>query len=116
MSSSSSSKKAQGEAIHLEGLPGSDLVRLGIEDLLARRTTVASCLAVVALPKLQGFGLVPPNFSPCFGQGELTLYRILCKEGGDAYSRYNALLRELVSFEQALSARLRKAKAGPLHQ
>jgi hypothetical protein len=36
---------------------------------------------------------------------ELQLYRLLRREGGDAYSRYNALLRELISFEQALDRR-----------
>lgn len=30
---------------------------------------------------------------------------LLRQEGGDTYSRYNALLRELVSFEQALDRR-----------
>jgi hypothetical protein len=38
---------------------------------------------------------------------ELELYRMLCQAGGDAYSRYNALLRRLVSFEQALDRRCR---------
>jgi hypothetical protein len=33
---------------------------------------------------------------------ERALYRLLQKEGGNAYGRYNALLRRLVSFEQAL--------------
>ncbi|MCX6930149.1 MAG: hypothetical protein NT154_44095 [Verrucomicrobia bacterium] len=38
---------------------------------------------------------------------ERQLYRLLRQEGGDAYSRYNALIRELVSFEQALDRRCR---------
>jgi hypothetical protein len=37
---------------------------------------------------------------------ELELYSLLRREGGDAYSRYNAIVRELVSFESALSRRL----------
>ena len=36
---------------------------------------------------------------------ELQLYRLLREEDGDAYSRYNALVRELVSFCQALEQR-----------
>jgi len=98
------------EAVNLDGLPGAELVRSGIRDLLARRTTIGSCLTVVALPRLQAFGLIPRNFLPPFQQAELTLYRILREEGGDAFSRYNALLRELVSFERAISARFRKAE------
>jgi len=38
----------------------------------------------------------------------LQLYRLLRQQGGDAYSRYNALLRELVSFESALDHRCRQ--------
>jgi hypothetical protein len=33
-------------------------------------------------------------------------------EAGDAYPRYNALLRELASFESALDRRLRTARPG----
>jgi hypothetical protein len=41
---------------------------------------------------------------------ELQLYRLLRREGGDAYSRYNALIRELVSFESALDQRIQREK------
>ncbi|MBI4625128.1 MAG: hypothetical protein HY736_18155 [Verrucomicrobia bacterium] len=33
---------------------------------------------------------------------EAVLYRLLRKESGDAFSRYNAILRRLVRFEHAL--------------
>ena len=39
---------------------------------------------------------------------EFQLYRLLRQQGGDAYSRYNALQRELVSFESALDLRCRQ--------
>ena len=42
-----------------------------------------------------------------FPEPELQLYELLKREGGDAYSRYNALVRELVSFENALDRRNR---------
>jgi hypothetical protein len=32
------------------------------------------------------------------GEPELQLYQLLRQHGGNAYSRYNALLRELLSF------------------
>lgn len=38
---------------------------------------------------------------------ERMLYQLLRDEGGDAYSRYNALLRELSSFLNGLDRRLR---------
>jgi len=47
-----------------------------------------------------------------FPEPERQLYRLLRQEGGDAYSRYNALIRELVSFEQALDRRQNKNLAG----
>ena len=43
---------------------------------------------------------------PELADAELQLYRLLREEDGDAYSRYNALVRELVSFRQALEQRL----------
>ena len=110
MSSASLSEPTQCGVDNLEGLPGAEIVRLGIKDLLARRATISSCLVAVALPRLQACGVVPCDFKPHFQQSELLLYRILLKQSGDAYSRYNALLRELVSFERALSARSRNVE------
>lgn len=47
---------------------------------------------------------VPEGTSPF--DPELRLYRLLCREEGrGAYSRYNSLLRRLVSFERALEQR-----------
>ena len=43
-----------------------------------------------------------------FPEPERQLYRLLRQEGGDAYSRYIALIRELVSFEEALDRRQTK--------
>jgi hypothetical protein len=43
---------------------------------------------------------------PLPADAELELYRTLCASGvRDPYGRYNSLLRELVSFEQALEHR-----------
>jgi hypothetical protein len=90
----------------LVGLPGEDLIREGVADLKAGRVSVAACLAAMAFPRLQRLGLlraVPPGLSV---DVELQLYRLLRLAGGDAYSRYNALLGRLVSFEQALDRRI----------
>jgi hypothetical protein len=38
-----------------------------------------------------------------FAEAELVLYDLLKKEGHNAYGRYNALIRELVSFGRALA-------------
>ena len=89
----------------LAGLPGEDLIREGVADLEAGRVSVAACLAALAFPRLQRVGLLrelPPGLA---ADVELQLYRLLRHSGGDAYSRYNALLRRLISFEQALDRR-----------
>ena len=54
----------------------------------------------IALPRMKALELVPNDFRPAITEAELTLYRLLRKQPGDAYFRYNALLRELGSFLQ----------------
>ena len=92
----------------LTGLPGENLVRRGLADFRAQRCTVEACLVQIARPRLVRAGLLSANCSNLLEESELELYRLLQQQKGDAYSRYNALLRELVSFEMALDGRLRK--------
>ena len=61
----------------------------------------------IARSRLARAGLIQDVVAPAPVEPELQLYRLLRLEGGDAYSRYNALLRELVSFESALDHRNR---------
>lgn len=94
----------------LARLPGADLVWQGLDDAAAGRVTVHSCLISIARPRLESAGLLSHyplmHFVP---EPERALYRLLVEEGGDAYSRYNSLLRRLVSFERSLT-RLRGAE------
>ena len=92
----------------LAGLPGEALVRAGLADWQAGRCTVAACLVVIARSRLTRAGLMPAAVVSGLCEPELQLYRLLRQQGGDAYSRYNALLRELVSFESALDLRCRQ--------
>ncbi len=92
------------------GLPGENLVRQGLADFQAGRCTIAACLVRIARSRLSRAGLVPQSVPGQFSEPELQLYALLKREGGDAYSRYNALLRELVSFENALDRRNRTSK------
>ena len=89
------------------GLPGEELVRRGLADYQAGRRSAESFLVQIARPRLEKCGLLAPNRSDGL---ELELYRLLRQEGGDAYARYNALLRELSSFENALDRRVRQAR------
>ena len=94
----------------MAGLPGEELVRQGLADFQAGRQTVPACLVRIAHPRLSRAGLMPVEVPNAASDAELELYGLLKLEGGDAYSRYNSLLRELVSFENALDGRLRRIR------
>jgi len=91
-------------------LPGNDLIASGIRDLQDRRETIASLLVLIGAPKLRSLGLDIPDTLDRFGVSpEHRLYDLLAADNPDsAHSRYNALIRKLVSFEHA-SERLRSS-------
>ena len=91
----------------LAGLPGEDVVREGLADMDAGRCTIPACLVAIGAPRLRRAGLIRSELPALQTDAELELYRLLRQAGGDAYSGYNALLRQLVSFEQALDRRIR---------
>lgn len=91
----------------MTGLPGETLVRQGLADFQARRCTIPACLVQMARPRLDAAGLLARTVSNLIAEPELRMYDLLRQLGGDAYSRYNSFLRELVSFEQALDHRRR---------
>ena len=90
-------------------LPGADLVRKGLDDLRAGRETAAALLVAVGAPRLRRLGIdVPSVEAP-----EHRLYDLLAREESDsAHSRYNALIRRLVSFERALECASARAATG----
>lgn len=92
----------------IAGLPGENLIRKGLADLRAGRRTVPACLVAVARTRLTRAGLIGETVAAPPIEPELELYRLLRREGGDTFSRYNALLRELISFETALDGRMRR--------
>jgi hypothetical protein len=97
----------------LQNLPGEEFIRAGLADYLQQRVTISSCLVAIARPALRRAAMLPSEELPAFNHDvELTLYRLLRADGGDAYARYNALLRRLVSFEQALARRIRTSGLG----
>jgi hypothetical protein len=80
-------------------LPGADLVEAGLADLREGRETDLSLLVSIGAPRLRQLGWSVP--AP-FDQPEHRLYERLARQWGDAaHSRYNALVRRLVSFERA---------------
>ena len=82
-------------------LPGGERMLEGLRDWRAGRTTISSCIVLIAFGKFRAAGLVEGE-SP-IREAELVLYDLLLKEGGNAYGRYNSLIRELVSFGRALA-------------
>jgi hypothetical protein len=96
-------------ADNMSGLPAEALVRQGIADLEAGRRTIAGLLVSVARTRFERTGLLRPG-TICEDQAELELYRMLRRDGGDAYARYNALIQELTSFERALDRRIRSSQ------
>jgi hypothetical protein len=82
------------------GLPGSELIDRGLSDLHAGRESVESLLVLVGATRLRSLGLeIPPT---AIDHPEHRLYELLSSEDPDgAHSRYNALIRRLVSFERA---------------
>lgn len=84
----------------LNALPGADLVEQGLADLARGIRSVPALLVLVGAPRLRtlGFTIRPSDVD----DPEHALYDRLAESDPDsAHSRYNALVRTLVSFERA---------------
>lgn len=83
----------------LEALPGGDLIEKGLVDLGDGRETVEALLVSIGSPRLRRIGFEVPT---PFESPERRLYDRLAAEDPDAaHSRFNALIRRLVSLERA---------------
>ena len=83
----------------LEALPGGDLIAAGLADLSRQVESAEALLVSIGAPRLKrlGFSVDSPLPAP-----EHRLYELLARTDPDsAHSRYNALVRRLVSFERA---------------
>ena len=81
------------------GLPGGELVDAGLTDLADERRTLASLAVSLAAPRLRREG-VPVG--DVLQDPERALFQLLARTEGDlAHARYNAYLRQLVSFADA---------------
>lgn len=83
-----------------EDLPGAELIKKGIHDLREGRLTLESLLVSIGARRIRESGVdVPEGLST----PEERLYALIAEEEGDgAHSQYNAWVRRLISFEQAL--------------
>lgn len=81
------------------GLPGGELVDRGLADLASRRQTVESLAVSLAAPRLRR-EKVPVGQT--LDDPERRLFELLSRTEGElAHFRYNAYLRQLVSFADA---------------
>ena len=79
--------------------PGAELVDKGVADLNRGVESVEALLVSIGAPRPERLGI--ELHSP-IGSPEHRLYQLLAEEDADAaHSRYNALVRRLVSFERA---------------
>lgn len=93
-----------------DGLPGAALIVQGLQDLAARTVSEALFLVRIASPRLRRCGVPVQVSSEEALAADHELYLLLArKHGNEAHSRYNALLRELVSFERALEQQVARA-------
>jgi len=86
--------------MEFDGCPAADLVRQGLDDLSRGVESAPALLVSIGAPRLRQIGLTIP--AAPFTDPEHRLYELLARTDPDsAHSRYNALLRRLVSFERA---------------
>jgi hypothetical protein len=87
--------------VEFDALPGGDLVRAGIDDLERGVDSVEALLVAIGAARLRRSGVTVPDVD--IPDPERRLYERLSRSDPDsAHSRYNALLRRLVSFERAV--------------
>jgi hypothetical protein len=85
-----------------DALPGADLIREGLRDLERGVESVPALLVLVGAPRLRGLGIEVNDPFSRDAHAEHRLYDLLATDDPDsAHSRYNALIRRLVSFERA---------------
>ncbi len=84
----------------LRTLPGHDLIERGLEDLARGSESIPALLVSIGAFRLRRLGLPVPD--PAIPSPEMRLYQKLQESDPDAaHTRYNALIRTLVSFERA---------------
>lgn len=95
----------------LADLPGAELVVTGLTDLgRGVFDSTEALIVAIGAPRLRTLGIELPSSLP--DSPEHALYRQLgAQHGVEAHSKYNALLRRLVSFERALDGRMRRERA-----
>ncbi|HEX5701919.1 MAG TPA: hypothetical protein VFX97_01715 [Pyrinomonadaceae bacterium] len=91
-------------------LPGADLIEKGLNDFRDGCETIEALLVAIGARRLREAGVDVPQHE--WHLPEHRLYDLLAKDDSDsAHSRYNALIRRLVSYERAAEAAKSLAEA-----
>ena len=92
------------EPLDFAELPGGELLATGLSDLRNGIESVPALLAQIGAPRLRQLAIDVPEREPGSPMPEHRLYELLAvAEGDGAHSRYNALIRTLVSFTRAVA-------------
>lgn len=94
-------------------LPGAELVEAGLRDLARGYESEAALLVLIGAPRLRRLGLSVPDLTLDVSPEHRLYERLAAVHGDGAHSRYNALIRTLVSFERA-AEHVGEPKAKPL--
>lgn len=96
-----------------DALPGGDLIEKGLDDLRAGRETFEALLVAIGASRLRSTGIDVPDLPEHNHEyPEHALYNVLAKEDSDsAHSRYDVLIRRLVSYERAAECARTAAEA-----
>ena len=87
-------------------LPGADLVDAGIKALARNELTVEALLVAIGASRLRAAGVELPDTAIVPSHPEVALYELIgASHPNDTHSRYNSLIRRLISFERALERR-----------
>ena len=90
-------------------LPGEELVTKGLRDLSQGAFSITALLVLIGAPRLRRLGVSIPFRKESPACPEHALYRHLQNENSrGVHSRYNALIRRLVSYERALEQNHRR--------
>ena len=87
-------------------LPGGDILERGLRDIGAGIESIESLLVRIAAPRLKRYGVEYPSVPLTENINlEHALYGLLCiAYRRHAYSRYNSLLKIIVSLENSLAS------------
>jgi len=99
---------------HEYELPGEDLIIKGLEDLNNNIESIESLLVLIGAPRLRALNLpIPKSLHREFPENRL--YRLLERQdSNNTYSRFNAYIRLLVSFESSLENLRKKGRNSDL--